>query len=344
MSLSFAWPWLLLLAPLPWLLRWLLQELARRGSALRTPRLEPFRALAGGSSQSPPAGRLVLLLLALIWLLLLLASARPQLLGEPVGLPASGRDLMLAVDLSGSMNRQDMQLDGQRATRLEVLKVVFDDFVTRREGDRVGLILFGSNAYLKAPLSFDLKTVNRLMQDTPLGVAGPRTAIGDAIGLAVRHLRERPAENRVLILLTDGANNSGELEPVPAAELAAMAGIRIHTIGFGADEMEVSNEYGGMFGSRIIDPSADMDEEAMIQVAEMTGGQYFRARRSEELSEIYSRLNELEPVPAPDQVFRPASPLFHWPLAAALLLSLGWALLHLTGTGLRRHGGQSWTR
>lgn len=340
MNLSFAWPWLLLLLPLPWLLRRWLTPHKRTGSALRVPVLAPFQELNRHTGSQAQGSRLALLLLSLVWVLLLIAAARPQLLGDPIGLPASGRDLMLAVDLSGSMNREDMQLEGRRATRLEVLKAAFDDFVVKREGDRVGLILFGSNAYLKAPLSFDLNTVNRLMQETPLGVAGPRTAIGDAIGLAVRHLRDRPAENRVLILLTDGANNSGELEPVPAAEMAAMAGIRIHTIGFGADQMEVANQFGGLFGSRIIDPSADMDEEAMIQVAEMTGGQYFRARRSEELSAIYGQLNELEPVPAPDQIFRPARSLFHWPLAIALILSLGWATLRSSVL----QGGRAWTR
>ncbi len=345
MQLGLEWPWMLLLLPLPWLLRRTLKAASQAGAALRVPAPERLLALTEhGHASKGQASRTALALLVLIWLLVVLAAARPQLLDEPVSLPASGRDLMLAVDLSGSMNREDMELNGQRATRLDVLKVVFDEFVSQRDGDRVGLILFGSNAYLKAPLSFDLATINRLMQDTPLGVAGPRTAIGDAIGLAVRHLRDRPAENRVLILLTDGANNSGELEPVPAAELAARAGIRIHTIGFGADQMEVADHYGGLFGTRIIDPSADMDEDAMIKVAELTGGRYFRARRSEELSAIYAKLNALEPVPAPDQVFRPARALFHWPLGAALLMSLGWATLILLGSARPFTRQQPWMR
>lgn len=325
---EFAWPWLFLLLPLPWLARRLLRPSNRREAALRVPDLGPFDGLDPRPGQAVSSNRLRLGLLWLIWIALVTSAARPELLGDAVQVPVSGRDLMLAVDLSGSMNREDMELDGGPATRLDVLKVVFDDFVQRRGGDRVGLILFGTNAYLMAPLTFDLTTVNRLMQETPLGIAGGRTAIGDGIGLAVKHLRDRPAENRVLILMTDGANNAGELEPLRAAELAVQAGIRIHTIGFGSDEMQVTNRFGGLFGSRTIDPSADMDEETMIEVAALTGGQYFRARRSEELLAIYRRLNELEPVPGPEETFRPVRPLFHYPLGAAFVATLLLAGLH----------------
>lgn len=332
---EFAWPWLLLLLPLPWLLRRLLKPAARQEAALRVPDLTPYADLGPRRGGRDASRHLRLGLLWIMWIALLLAAARPELMGDPVDVPVSGRDLMLAVDLSGSMNREDMELNGRSASRLEVLKVVFDDFVQRRAGDRVGLILFGTNAYLKAPLTFDLHTVNRLMQETPLGIAGGRTAIGDGIGLAVKHLRDRPAENRVLVLMTDGANNSGELEPLKAAELAVHAGVRIHTIGFGSDEQLRQVPYGGTFGSRMVDASWDMDEETMIEVARMTGGQYFRARRSEELLEIYRGLSALEPVPGPDEVLRPIEALFHWPLGVALLASLLLALLQ-AGRGLWR--------
>lgn len=334
--LTFAWPWVFLLLPLPWLARRLLRPHAQREAALRVPNLGQFEPLAPQRGLSNSAHWLPLLALWLIWISLLTAAARPERVGDTVMVPISGRDLMLAVDLSGSMNREDMILNGRPASRLEVLKVVFDDFVARRGGDRVGLILFGTNAYLKAPLTFDLHTVNRLMQETPLGIAGGRTAIGDGIGLAVKHLRDRPSENRVLVLMTDGANNSGELEPLKAAELAAQAGVRIYTIGFGSDEMVVDNRFGGTFGPQTINLAAEMDEEAMIEVARITGGTYFRARETEELLHIYRGLNELEPVPGPDETFRPQQPLFTWPLGVALFGSLLFGLLQGRGLlGLR---------
>ncbi len=335
MMLTFAWPWVFLLLPLPWVLRRLLRPSDQREAALRVPQLTTFESLLPQRGPSATQRWLPLAALWLIWIALLIGAARPERLGDTVMVPVSGRDLMLAVDLSGSMNREDMALNGRPASRLEVLKLVFEDFVTRRGGDRVGLILFGTNAYLKAPLTFDLITVNRLMQETPLGIAGGRTAIGDGIGIAVKHLRDRPAENRVLVLMTDGANNSGELEPIKAAELAAQAGIRIYTIGFGSDGGEAPNLFGGAFGRRSLEGGSDMDEDVLIEVARMTGGQYFRARHSEELMQIYRNLNALEPVPGPDETFRPQRPLFVWPLTVALFSSLLLGLLQ----GRRGLGG-----
>ncbi len=234
---EFAWPWIFLLLPLPWLIR-RLPARPKREAALRVPDLAAFASLSsGGAAQARPPG-MRLLLLWLVWLALLTAAARPEIVGDPVSVPVTGRDLMLAVDISGSMNREDMEVDGRTATRLTVVKRVLSEFVERRRGDRIGLILFGSNAYMQAPLTFDRGTVGRLLQETPIGIAGGKTAIGDAIGLAVKRLRERPAENRVLILLTDGANNVGSIEPVKAAELAAQAGVRIYTVGVGAERMQ----------------------------------------------------------------------------------------------------------
>jgi Ca-activated chloride channel family protein len=320
------WPWMLLALPLPWLLRRVLPARARREAALRVPDLAPFEHFeAGGPRRDPTRTRLALLWA--VWIALLLAAARPQMIGEPVSVPVTGRDLMMAVDISGSMNREDMEIDGRTATRLMVVKHVLSEFIERRRGDRLGLILFGSNAYLQAPLTFDRTTVGRLLSETPIGIAGGKTAIGDAIGLAVKHLRERPAENRVLILLTDGANNVGEVAPVKAAELAAQAGVRIYTVGVGAEEMQAPGWFGGAFGTQTMNPSADLDEETLTQVAQLTGGRYFRARNRGELQSIYSTLDDLEPVPAPDEVFRPIRQLFHWPLAAAFVLA---TLLALT--------------
>jgi Ca-activated chloride channel family protein len=324
---DFAWPWIFLLAPLPWLWRRLVRPWPQRSAALRVPDLERFRAFSSPRGELRTRGRLSLLLLWLLWLTLLVAAARPELIGEPVSVPVTGRDLMLAVDISGSMNREDMEIEGRATTRLVVVKYVLSEFIERRRGDRIGLILFGSGAYLQAPLTFDRDTVGRLMEETPLGIAGGKTAIGDAIGLAVKHLRDRPAENRVLILLTDGANNVGEVEPVKAAELAAQAGVRVYTVGVGAERMDAPGWFGGAFGAATMNPSADLDEATLEEIAALTGGRYFRARNRGELEAIYATLDALEPVPAPDEVFRPVRSLFHWPLGAALLLSLVLALL-----------------
>jgi Ca-activated chloride channel family protein len=237
-------------------------------------------------------------------------------------MPNSGRDLLVAVDISGSMKIEDMQYQGQAIQRVDAVKMVVGDFVKNRKSDRLGLVLFGTQAYLQAPLTYDRQTVNTLLQEAQLGFAGEQTAIGDAIGLAIKRLRTRPDAQRVLVVLTDGANTAGELEPIKAAELAEKEHVKIYTIGFGADEMIVNN---GFFGSRKVNPSADLDEPTMQAIADKTGGQYFRARNLEELHEIHQTLNRLEPIESEEEKFRPIKSLFYIPLAAALLLSLCWA-------------------
>ena len=316
---EFAWPWICVLFPLPWLLRRLLPAATPADAALRLPVAGGLDELARNFTASP--GNLKLLLMWLVWSLLLAAAARPQWVGEAISIPVTGRDLMLAVDISGSMNREDMTIEDKVVTRLELVKHVLADFVVRRKGDRIGLILFGSNAYLQAPLTFDSHTVGQLLQETPIGIAGGKTAIGDAIGLTIKNLQQRPAESRVLILLTDGANNSGNMPPGRAATLAKQAQVTIYTVGVGAEQMRSQSWFGGVFGTQTLNPSAELDEQTLRQIAEETGGDYFRARNQQELESIYATLNELEPVQAPEEMIRPTLQLFYWPLAAALLLS-----------------------
>lgn len=311
----FAWPWLLALAPLPWLLRKALPEARARGfQALRVPWYREVVSAQGGSMRRP----LLAIAAALVWLLLILAAARPQWVGEVQNLPVTGRDLLLAVDISGSMDTQDMVWQGRSVNRLAVVKEVAGDFIERRRGDRVGLILFGSRAYLQTPLTFDTETTATLLNEAEIGLAGRETAIGDAIGLAVKRLREDAAAERVLILLTDGANTSGEVQPLQAAGFAAREGLTVYTVGVGADEMRVQD----FFGTRVVNPSADLDEETLRQIAEQTGGQYFRARDAQALAQIYAILDELEPVESDVEVIRPVDELFHWPLGTAWLLAL----------------------
>ncbi len=310
------WPWLLAALPLPLLIRWLLP--ANRPveqAALKVPFLDDFFAVQ--TRTVVQTQRWPLWLGALAWLLLVIACSRPQWLGEPIEQAVSGRDLMLAVDLSGSMEEQDFFINQRAVDRLTAAKTVAADFINRRVGDRVGLILFGTQAYLQTPLTFDRKTVMTLLNEAVIGLAGDNTAIGDAIGLAVKRLKDQQTNSRVLVLMTDGANTAGEVSPLKAAELAAANHLKIYTIGIGADEMIVRS----FFGNRKINPSVDLDEKTLTKIAESTGGHYYRARNTDELNNIYMRLDELEPVEKDKQYFRPRSELYFWPLSLALALA-----------------------
>lgn len=319
---QLALPWVLLLTPLPALVYWLTPPSRPGGGALRVPFYHDLAAMTdrggGGASRARLGG------LVLIWLLLLLAAARPQWLGEPGDIEVSGRDLMLAVDVSGSMKTMDMVHERRPQDRLSAVKRVAGEFIQRRRGDRIGLILFGTRAYLQAPLSLDRDTVNLLLQESAIGIAGEKTAIGDAIGLALKRLRDRPGTDRLLILLTDGANTAGEMDPLRAAGLAKLAGLRIHTIGVGSGD---SAGLQGIFGGRLLGGRGDLDEAALTAIAEQTGGRYFRALDAESLEKIYVLIDQLEPVASTESRYRPVAELFHWPLGAALLVSLLWALL-----------------
>ncbi len=318
---EFAWPFLLWLLALPLFTYWLLPKAKdSQSTASRTSLFSRWQTLSEQQTTVDGGQWLKLLVSALLWSCLILSLARPQWIGEPVELPASGRDLLISMDISGSMEAQDLTLEGKPATRLWVVKHILADFIERREGDRLGLILFGENAYLQTPLTFDLQTISHMLLETEIGLAGAsKTAIGDGIGLAVKRLRERPAENRVLILLTDGQNNAGALEPIEAAKLAKHAGIKIYTIGVGADEMLIKDMF---FGKRIVNPSEELDEETLTSIAQMTGGRYFRARDEQELKQIYAELDKLEPVQEEAEIYRPVEELYYYPLATGLLIYL----------------------
>lgn len=323
--LTLDWPWALLLLPLPYLIYKFAPRAEQQSNALLVPfyaRVEQLQQADTGTHQRR-IWRVVLL--SIIWALLVAAVAKPLWHGDPVTLPASGRDLLLAVDISGSMETADMQWQGEQFQRLTAVKSVVGDFVERRQSDRLGLILFGSRAYLQAPLTFDRTTIKQLLHEAQVGFAGEKTAIGDAIGLAVKRLRDRPQESRVLILLTDGDNTAGQLSPIQAAELAQTAGVKVYTVGVGADVMRVK----GLFGTRRVNPSADLDETTLTAIAQQTGGQYFRAKNPEDLALIYSELDKLEPIEQEAETFRPVKSLFYWPLAGAVILTLLMAALQL---------------
>ncbi|MDQ1107592.1 Ca-activated chloride channel family protein [Stenotrophomonas rhizophila] len=316
---ALAWPWALLALPLPWLMRWWPRRNAA-APALRVPYAAGTLAELGQASGA--AGwRIGRLLLWLAWTCLCVAMARPQQLGEPVTPPQQGRQMMLAVDVSGSMSEPDMMLGNQVVQRLSAAKAVLADFLDRRAGDRVGLLIFGERAYTLTPITADLTTVRNQLTDSEVGLAGRDTAIGDAIALAVKRLREQPEGQRVLILLTDGVSNAGVLQPLRAAELAKAEGVRVYPVAFGGD--------GGMslFGVQIAAGDDPVDEATLRRIAELTGGRAFRARNTDELAGIYAELDRLEPITAAGAAVRPYIERYAWPLALAMLLGgLGWLL------------------
>jgi Ca-activated chloride channel family protein len=310
---EFAWPWLFLLLPLPWLLRRVLPPTVP-GQALHLPQPGLHLAMAGGQvvrSFTP-------WLLALAWLCLVAAAARPQWVGPPEAQQRSGRALFLAVDLSGSMHTPDMELAGQPVSRFGAVKAIAGNFIDRRRGDEMGLILFGSQAFLVTPLTYDLDAVRAQLQGAAVGLAGTETAIGDAIAIAVKRLAALPEQARVLVLLTDGVNNAGSITPLEAAQAAKAAGVRIYTVGIGATRMRVP----GFFGPQVVNPSADLDAAMLTKIADETGGRFFRATDSRQLADAYRTIDALEPMPQRGPAVRPREEWFTWPLAAALLLWL----------------------
>lgn len=320
--LHFEWWWVVTLWPLPLLLRWTLPSAARqRQPALRVPFYDQLRNFSTKQGSTRDTS-LRLILFLLMWCLLVLACMRPQWLGELTDIPLTGRDLMLGLDISGSMREQDFEVRGRSVERMEAAKVVASEFVAQREGDRVGLILFGDNAQVQTPLTYDLDTVQHFISESLVGLIGQSTAIGDAIGLAVKRLKERPAKSRVFILLTDGTNTAGAVTPLDAANVARQYGIRIHTIGVGADQVVVRD----LFGARVINPSKGLDEETLKEISAVTGGKYFRARNTREMVSIYDEINTLEPSEIDSLQQRPMSELYYWPLSVAFLLSgyLAW--------------------
>jgi Ca-activated chloride channel family protein len=318
---SLAWPWMLLALPLPLLARAILSPVTESQEAgLKVPNFKGFAVLINrAKSEQLMNWRVWIAVIA--WILLVLAAARPERIGDELEVPVSGRNLMLAVDLSGSMDAKDFELGNRRVDRLTATKAVASDFIERRKGDRIGLILFGERAYLQVPLTLDRETVKILLMEAFIGLAGEKTAIGDAITLAVKRIHDQKAigEEQVLVLLTDGANTAGEIDPVKAAELAQQIGLRIYTIGIGAEQMEVPSVTGGL---RRVNPSADLDEETLTAIADLTDGQYFRAKDTAGLQDIYRLLDELEPVDEPEAGFRPVKSLYYWPLAGALVLTV----------------------
>lgn len=310
--LTFAYPWLFLLIPLPLLVRRLLPAHHQRKAAVRVPFLQRLSRLTGLQTDSGVAvARRAFsqwLVLGITWFLIVLAISRPQWLGEPVINELPMRDLLVAVDLSGSMEAMDFaDTKGNSVDRLTAVKQVLDDFLSRRDGDRVGLILFGSAAFVQVPFTDDLDVVRELLGEAQVRMLGPRTMLGDAMGLAINLFERSEVDDRILIVLTDGNDTGSLVPPERAAGIARDKGVVIHTIAIG-------------------DPSAAgeqaLDEITLKNIATITSGGYFHANDRDELEQIYAYLDEINPRQVETQSYRPLTELYDWPLAAGLLISL----------------------
>ena len=313
---ELAMPWALVLLPVPLLLWCLCPRLRTQlPVALKIPFFNDMTGIVEQEKKSMTKQTTVALL-GLVWSLLILALANPRWIGEPQPLDRNGHHIMLILDLSPSMAVNDMRLHGRAATRLSVVKQAAEQFVKHRANDRLGLIVFGERAYLQTPLTYDHQNVLLRIADASAGLAGPSTSIGDALGLAIKHLQQVPKEGRVMILLTDGANNAGVLTPLKAAELAHDAGMKVYTIGLGADA--VTQTFHGLFLS--MNAAAELDEDTLKAVAKKTGGRYFRATNLPSLQAIYQAINQMETVPQSNVTVRPWHEEYPWPLSLAWLL------------------------
>lgn len=303
--MTLAWPWLLLALPLPWLFRrfW---PITVTGAVLRVPDASSY---ADAPQASTPATGSRLALLA--WLLLIAAATRPQWQGEALPVPVTGRDLMLVVDVSDSMATKDLAIHGAPANRLQVIKALTDNFLQQREGDRVGLVVFGKQAYLHTPLSWDISALRESLAGIEPGLAGRETALGDALALATDRLREHTGSHRVIILLTDGAQTAGELSPRQGAWLAQREGIVVYAVGIGtavtADDTTASD--------------GALDASTLRAIADLTGGTYQSAANAADLQTFYDTLDTLEPGPQGSTALHELYEIYPWPLALALILS-----------------------
>ncbi|MFW8632787.1 vWA domain-containing protein [Vibrio natriegens] len=321
LNIEFVWWWALILLPLPLLVYKLLPRESQQAEI-------KLAYLPDNTHSNKPKQKLQKTLSIAIWTLLIIACARPVWFGDPIEFQPKYRDLMLVVDLSGSMQKEDMNLDGEFTDRLTAIKKVLSDFVAKRKGDRLGVVLFGDHAYLQTPLTADRQAVIQQINQTVIGLVGQSTAMGDGIGLGTKTFVDSNAPQRVMVLLSDGGNTAGVLDPIEAAEIAKKYNATIYTVGVGAGEMMVKE----FFMTRKVDTAADLDEKTLTRIAEVTGGQYFRARDTEQLENIYETINQLEPVSSDTQTWRPQSEWFRYPLSAALGLSVLLFLLR------RKHG------
>jgi Ca-activated chloride channel family protein len=315
--LSLAAPWALALLPLPWLIWRFAPPHRETVSALRIPF---FRQVTSAAQIEAKAGaailsrsRLQMIAATAIWVFIVLSLARPERLGEPVVIETAARDIVIALDISGSMDERDfIAADQNRLQRLDAVKQVLSEFIVARDGDRIALIVFGTRAYVQAPFTEDLEGLQGFLDQTVVGMAGPNTALGDAIGLSVRTFEASEVEQRLLILLSDGADTSSRMTPINAATIASEKGVTIHTVGVGDPEASGEDK---------------VDLAALEAIADQTGGAYFFASDQAALEQVYVEIDRLNPRITETRSFRPTEGLSHLLLAGALVIliaAIGW--------------------
>ena len=329
-NLSFIWPWMIAFLPLPWIIHRIIKPVHKQHTPLLAPqiiaRIEDQLPTENLIESNQPTKSIPILAI-LMWFSLIIAATRPVLYLDATPFQVSGKEMLLTVDLSGSMRKEDMYLAGDEVNRLVAVKSVVSEFITRRQGDRMGLIVFGTQAFLQSPLTYDLNTVNTLLNETEIGMAGNNTAIGDAIGLTLKHLYEsKSTNNAILILLTDGSNTAGNVNPLDAASKAQEMGLKIYTVGVG----KIKSRNGL---DRFMTNKSDMDIDTLTKISDLTGGQFFQANDTEQLGEIYQYINELESVEHEIFSYRLRTEFYVWPLGFAFLLSLllAWSQLRKVG-------------
>lgn len=310
--LTFSYPWMFLLLPLPLLIYYLAPEYREQRLAVRVPFMELLNRLTGHQATEGAAivqrTKLQKAQLLLVWLVLVVALARPTWMDQPISRELPMRDLLVALDLSGSMDTRDFaDENGTTSDRLTAAKQVLDQFLSRREGDRVGLIFFGSAAFVQAPFTEDLDVVRELLDEAQVRMLGPRTMLGDAIGVAIQLFQRSQVEERVLIVLTDGNDTGSMVPPLRAAEIAQDNGVTIYPIAMGDP---------GAAGEQAL------DEVTLNAVADATGGEYFHADDRADLDRIYQTLDQLNPKQVETLSYRPEHELYFWPLGLAIILSL----------------------
>jgi Ca-activated chloride channel family protein len=323
--LEFAYPLALLALPLPLLVWWLLPPQRERIAALRVPFFEQITSAAGSEAR---VGAVVMrrrwlqmIVAVLVWLLLVAGLAKPEWVGEPIVRTEAARDIMLALDLSGSMDYHDFPGDdGEDVSRFEAVQRVVDRFVADRESDRIGLIVFGTKAYLQLPFTRDLETARALVDLMEVGMAGPKTALGDSIGLAINSFESSEVDDRLLILLTDGNDTASKMTPINAADIAKLNGVEIYTIGIGDTEATGEDR---------------VDFDALAVIASRTGGEFFNAENEAALDAVYRRIDETAVADVRTQSWRPRESLVHWPAGLAVILVLITYMLLLSGSGQR---------
>ncbi|MGF1792218.1 VWA domain-containing protein [Photobacterium profundum] len=308
--LAFEYVGIFLLLPFPWIVRRLATEI-QPNAVLRLGRLP------SDLSDSKLVSKMPVALIIIAWLFMLSALARPVWLGELISVPNEHRDVMLVLDLSGSMDIEDMSTgDGEPISRMTAMKSVLVDFVGRREGDRLGMVLFADHGYLHTPLTLDIRNLEQQINQLALGLVGYMTAIGEGLAIATKTFIDSEAPQRVMILLSDGSNTIGAVEPMDAAQLAKDSNVTIYTVGLGAETMMVENVFGDLHETN---PAWDLDEALLTDIAELTGGKYFRARNQNELANVYSLIDGLEPVSETEQTWQPRYDLFPYPLFVTLI-------------------------